>query len=1042
MANSLSSRRAMLILSVLTLALAVVRGEAAGADGDHFERHIRPVLVDRCFKCHSSEANKGGLKADSRTALLHGGESGPAIVPGKPQQSRLLQALRYQDGLEMPPDGRLSEAQIAAFEKWIADGAVWPGDDGMPDPANEPSNESGAQIGEAATPLAPDAEPLRSSLQLWLKADALSMDDGASVAVWPDSGPRGHDVSATKGIRSGGTGLPGTFVRQSQLMGRPAVRFSTETGLSSSPQHRPDIHGDAAMSIVLVMNLQPHEAGPPFDGVIGIGDPAFPGNPGRPLAALIQINRGEDHALHFAGGWNHDASLGPGSFRPWYNRSLILTAIKTPGPMRSTTRLFLNGKAALPEGATELLGVETRPDIQYRSDIGVYLGRALGWSGSIQGDVGEVLVYNRALSELERSGLEAGLAEKYGLLLNAESALAAAPKFSQQETNYWAFQPVQNFEPPNINDPWIRTDIDRFVLAKLNEHQLRPAPPADKRTLLRRVTFRLTGLPPSPDEMDAFLNDATPEAYQRAIDRLLSSHDYGEHWARHWLDVARYAESTANDANAVMRYAWRYRNYVIDAFNTNMPYDQFVKEQLAGDLMPGQNAAEKTRRTIATGFLMVGPKALAETDKEQSRLDIVDDQIDVLGRAILGMTLACARCHDHKFDAIRTTDYYALAGIFRSTEPFMDEARNATMWWEYDVPQADGAAPVTVMAPKDSVPRNLRVHLRGNRFTLGKVVPRGAMSVLQHVEPSMRCSVDPNQITSGRLELADWIVSARNPLTARVIVNRVWQQHFGRGLVATSDNFGTRGELPTHPELLDWLAFHFVRNGWNLQWLHRQILLSNTWQQSHPPDGNEARWLSGFSRRRLTAEELRDAMLSVSGQLDRLPGSNESGEFLYSRAEDISSKIRPNRVGADDSFYTDFRKRSIYLPIVRNMVPDVLTLFDAADPNSVTSTRNATTVSLQSLFLMNHPFVRQQSLSFADRLLTLAVSDEQRIQEAHRLAVGRSATTAELDDARQFLGEYQAEAVKGGLTQAEAHRNAWQSFCQTLLCSNEFIYLD
>ncbi|MBL8813830.1 MAG: DUF1553 domain-containing protein, partial [Planctomycetaceae bacterium] len=396
----------------------------------------------------------------------------------------------------------------------------------------------------------------------------------------------------------------------------------------------------------------------------------------------------------------------------------------------------------------------------------------------------------------------------------------------------------------------------------------------------------------------------------------------------------------------------------------------------------------------------------------------------------------------HKFDAIRSTDYYALAGIFRSTEPFMDEARNATMWWEYDVPQADGTAPVTVMAPKDSVPRNLRVHLRGNRFTLGKIVPRGAMSVLANVEPSIQCAVDPNQITSGRLELAEWVASPGNPLTARVIVNRVWQQHFGRGLVATSDNFGTRGEPPTHPQLLDWLTFHFVRKGWNLQWLHRQILLSNTWQQSHLRDAIDTRWLSGFTRRRLTAEELRDAMLSVSGQLDRTPGSSESGEFLYSQAEDINSKIRPNRVGADDPFYTEFRKRSIYLPIVRNMVPDVLTLFDAADPNSVTSTRNATTVSLQSLFLMNHPFVRQQSLSFADRLLGMTVSDDVRIHEAHRLALGRPATDVELNETNQFLRDYEVEAMNGGASKMDARRNAWQSFCQALLCSNEFLYVE
>ena len=237
----------------------------------------------------------------------------------------------------------------------------------------------------------------------------------------------------------------------------------------------------------------------------------------------------------------------------------------------------------------------------------------------------------------------------------------------------------------------MKTPIDRFILRELEQRRLKPAAPADKRTLLRRVTFDLTGLPPTPEEVAAFLDDASPQAFEKVVNRLLDSPHYGERWGRHWLDVVRYAESTANDANAVMRYAWRYRNYVIDAFNRDLPYDQFLIEQLAGDLLPPTDSiAVNTRRVIATGFLMVGPKALAETDKEQSRLDIVDDQIDVTGRAMLGLTLACARCHDHKFDAIRTTDYYALAGIFRSTEPFQDENRNATMWWEFPVPQGPG----------------------------------------------------------------------------------------------------------------------------------------------------------------------------------------------------------------------------------------------------------------------------------------------------------------------------------------------------------------
>ena len=549
------------------------------------------------------------------------------------------------------------------------------------------------------------------------------------------------------------------------------------------------------------------------------------------------------------------------------------------------------------------------------------------------------------------------------------------------------------------------------------------------------------------------------------MNRLLESPNYGERWARHWLDVVRYAESTANDANAVMRFAWRYRNYVIDAFNRDLPYDQFLIEQLAGDLLPLTDSVEtNTRRVIATGYLMVGPKALAETDKEQSRLDIVDDQIDVTGRAMLGLTVACARCHDHKFDAIRTTDYYALAGIFRSTEPFQNEVRNATMWWEFPVPQGEGKEPITVMAPKDSVPRNLRVHLRGNRFTLGAIVPRGTLQIVEatrdgeapaeprtantHGSAGASHSQDSpiaQSTNSGRMELARWIASPANPLTARVMVNRIWQHHFGRGLVATSDNFGTRGQRPSHPELLDWLASRFVESGWSMKSMHRLMCLSATYRRSGEQDASVPPSNSPlFARRRLSAEELRDAMLAVSGKLDRTPGSNESGEFLVSKAENIGAMILPNRVAADDPYYTTFAKRSIYLPVVRNMLPDVLALFDAADPNGVTAQRNETTVASQSLFLLNSPFVREQSRAFAERLLSSdkLQTDSQRVDAAHRLAFGRTASADEQAQAAEFLVNYlNAQSIQSR-PEPERQLAAWQSYCQSLLCANEFLYVE
>ena len=581
-------------------------------------------------------------------------------------------------------------------------------------------------------------------------------------------------------------------------------------------------------------------------------------------------------------------------------------------------------------------------------------------------------------------------------------------------------------------------------------------PEADRATLLRRVTFDLTGLPPTPEETAAFLADTGPDAWSEVVNRLLASPHYGQQQARHWLDVVRFAETTANDANAVMTQAWRYRNWVVDACNRDLPYDRFLVEQLAGDLLPRSgDAATDAARTIATGFLMIGPKALAETDKEQSRLDIVDDQIDVTGRAFLGLTLACARCHDHKFDAIRTADYYALAGIFRSTEPFQNEARNASMWWEFLLPVGDGKEPILVMAPKETLPRNLRVHLRGNRFQLGAIAHRNIPGLFMAPAVGAAGGADgdhPSPLVtsggSGRLELARWIASEQNPLTARVMVNRIWQQHFGRGLVATSDNFGTRGETPSHPELLDWLACRFIESGWSVKALHRLILNSAAYRRAVAPAAlseadPDGRTLAAAPRRRLSAEQLRDAILATSGALDLVPGSDESAKVLLEKAEDIGAMIKPNRLAVDDPVYTTFTKRSLYLPAVRNMLPDVLALFDAADPNGVTTLRNETTVPSQALFLVNSPFVRGQALSFARSLLAdTSLDDAGRIDRAHARALGRHARPEEIAEALDYVAAW-TESTAGQARPADSRREeAWQSWCQALLCSNEFAYLD
>lgn len=1005
---------------------------------EHFERNVRPVLIERCHKCHAGDEVKGGLRLDSRAAALRGGESGPTMIEGKPDESLLVKAIRHQDGLEMPPDGKLSEGQIAAIETWIASGAVWPGSAAvtLPVPA----------AGPGIRPIAPNEGELIHSLQLWLKADSLRVDDGEIVSLWPDQSGRGRDMAATKGIRDDGAGLPGKFVKQSAIRKRPAVRFDATTGYATSPDLPVDIRGDAALTIMLVVNLQPDEVEPPYDGIFGLGNPAFAGDPGKPLAAVIQLNRdgNQDNALHFAGGWNHDASLGSGSFKPYFGKSVLVTVTKTPGPIAATTNFYINGEPTLRAGNQPLEGRDTVPDIQHRRDIGAYLGKAVGWCGSIQGDVGEVVVYNRALAEEERQSVEAHLADKYGLLAPTLQMLAPRPKFTSDEQSWWAYQPVRDAAPPAVkNTEWIASPVDQFILATLEARSLSPAPATDKRALLRRVTFDLTGLPPTPEETRQFLADASPDAYERVVERLLASPHYGERWGRHWLDVVRYAETTANDANAVMQYAWRYRNYVIEALNRDLPYDQFVIEQLAGDLLPSTGSVEEdARRIIATGFLMVGPKALAETDKEQSRLDIVDDQIDVTSRTMLGLTVACARCHDHKFDAIKATDYYAMAGVFRSTEPFQNEVRNATMWWEFPIPLSAGAAPAMVMAPKEGLPKSLRVHLRGNRFTLGATARRGAIEVAD------RSGIAIDEEHSGRLELARWIADPRNPLTSRVMVNRIWQHHFGRGLVATSDNFGTRGERPTHPELLDWLATRFIESGQSVKAMHRLIVLSNTYRQQSVAESArqgdaDGRWLSSFPRRRLSAEEIRDAMLAVSGGIDANFGTSESGEYLLSKAEDIKQQIMPNRLTADDPIYTTFAKRSVYLPIVRNVLPDVLALFDGADPNNVTAVRNETTVASQSLFMINSAFVRGQAKILAERVLSdRTLNDAQRIELVHQFVFQAAASESDLQRAQDYLARYVAAANQLARDPNTVRLAAWQSYCQVLLCENAFVYLD
>ena len=671
-----------------------------------------------------------------------------------------------------------------------------------------------------------------------------------------------------------------------------------------------------------------------------------------------------------------------------------------------------------------------------------------------------------------------------------------------RDPNHWAFQPPAERRVPVVtNSQWPQSALDHFILAKLEAAGLSPAMRADKRTLIRRVTFDLIGLPPAPDEIDAFLADKSPDAFAKVVDRLLASPRYGERWGRHWLDVARYADSNGFDENVAHGNAWRYRDYVVAAFNRDKPFDRFIIEQLAGDVLPYGGEAQQHEQLIATGFLSIGPKVLAETDQAKMRMDIIDEQLDTTGRAFLGLTLGCSRCHDHKFDPIDTADYYGLAGIFKSTltmrkyikvaewhEHLLPSVAATAMKAEFDAKVAGGKKAIAkfiaaadklvrekLAAESDEKPEKLEplypaktkaklkklrdelaalekagpdlpaamgvtedkvvdiaIHLRGNPLKLGDVVPRRTPPVLRG--PRVPQFTDKE---SGRRQLAEWLVDPQHPLTARVFVNRVWRWHFGKGLVRTTNNFGLLGEAPSHPELLDWMARRFIADGWSIKSLHRLILNSSTYQQASTPATEtvsrdpENRLFSRAEVRRLEAEAVRDALLATSGQLDTMMGG--SLLKLKNRAYFF------NHTSKDLTTY-DSRRRSIYLPVVRNNVFDMFQLLDFPDPAVSTGNRATTVVASQALLMLNSDFVMQAAADFAERLLTDSTDDDQRLSRLYVIAFGREPTSNEREADRAFLAE--VAQVQSTETNAEKRRRqAWTTLFHVVLAANEFSYV-
>jgi hypothetical protein len=762
------------------------------------------------------------------------------------------------------------------------------------------------------------------------------------------------------------------------------------------------------------------------------------------------------------------------------------------------------------------------------------------------------------------------------LLLCASLTIAAEPPerpFTRAEKDYWAFRsPIPSAISVAHRTDWIRTPIDAFILAKLEAAGLSPSPEADKRTLLRRVTFDLAGLPPTLAEQEAFLADTRPDAYERLVERLLASPHYGERWAQHWLDVVRYAESNGYEADSERPHAWRYRDYVIRSFNEDKPYNQFLTEQIAGDLL----AKDREPRAVAddwvaTGLHRCGPVHMTSgnTDPELNRQEVLTEMVNGLGSAVLGLTMACTRCHDHKFDPLTQADYYRLQAFFASTkyreidlatkeeteqqkkeadairakiaplqkkvleleQPYrikINDAKVAALEAKYVnatlVPAAKRTAEQKRLAEQaetllkitwdeivaalsandrrqrqewrdeihaleaqlppppaqawavadDAKPAETYILKRGDVKTKGPAVEPGFPRILRNE------STKNSSARLSRIDLAEWLTRPDHPLTARVWVNRLWQHHFGRGIVSTPNDFGLRGERPTHPELLDWLATEFIRSGWSTKAIHRQILLSATYRQissiadcrlpiadSKQPNQQSAidnrqlldpdnRLLWHMNRQRLEGETLRDAMLAVAGNWNpkmggpmvRVPLEKEVYDLIFTEGE-------PDGLWKPSPEPHAFERRSIYLFAKRNVRLPMLEAFDQPDTLNSCAIRPVSTFAPQALILMNGPFAQMQSKAFAVRLLHEVGSEpDALVARAFLLAFGRPARELEMKWSREFI-ERQTNVLREQMRKGRAigapsgtppqldpaYVHALCDFCLALFNANELVYV-
>ncbi|MEM7476181.1 MAG: PSD1 and planctomycete cytochrome C domain-containing protein [Planctomycetota bacterium] len=588
-----------------------------------------------------------------------------------------------------------------------------------------------------------------------------------------------------------------------------------------------------------------------------------------------------------------------------------------------------------------------------------------------------------------------------GEVHQSESAAGIDFKKGQE---FWSFQALAKQMPPKHRfGDWSISRIDDFVAATLAEQGLEPSRRAESHRLQRRLSFDLVGLPPTLAMMEQVEQVRTQDGIGQLVDQLIASDSFGEHWARMWLDIMRFADDQAHivgsNSSLFFPNAYRYRDWVIQALNEDLPYDQFVRLQLAADLVTPDDPSDD----VALGFMGLGPKYYRRNSPEV-QADEWEDRVDVLSRGLLGLTVACARCHDHKYDPIGTADYYALAGVFASIEMYnkpIDESKDKDGKGHAKKPQD------ALHIIRDQSPKNLNIMIRGDVKRKGEEVPRGFLTVLG---TSSGREVQPSRVAfqqgSGRMELAEQIVAPSNPLTARVIVNRVWARLIGNPLVGTKSNFGKLGDQPTHPELLDDLAYRFIENGWSLKWLCREIIMSATYQQTSLVAASEIdpenRLLAHMNRKQLTIEQWRDSLLLQAGRLD---------------LQLTKEHLDPSSGGAS--------RRTVYCDVSRLKLNPMLALFDFPDPNVHSDGRAKTITASQKLFLMNSPFMVEVATAIGERVARLAAEPEPRIQLAYQLMFARSPSPEE----QRFGLEY---LVEGGLA----------TYVHALMLSNETYLLD